>query len=94
MAEIVVPGVNNKIIIKSHVQNISISGCNNTIDGLDPNCLINYIAVTGVGNTIDLNENCSNVRRCLSGLNNKIKINGNEINDNNNNGYWFAFTNF
>ena len=54
---------------------------------MDSNCRIDYISVSGIGNEINLNQNCSNVRRNFSGIQNIFKINGNEINNNNLNNF-------
>ena len=79
-----VTGISNNIIIQAHVGNIDITGTNNSINGLNPNCLVDSIMVSGIRNEINLNQNCSNVSRCISGLENKIKICGYDVNNNNN----------
>ena len=58
---------------------------NNRIDGLDQNCLIDNIEISGMGNRANLNRNCSNVRKKISGMNNIVKCDGAEANNNNNN---------
>ena len=78
-----ISGVGCKIIIKSHIGTIHITGTNNKVNGLDQNCLIDNLFVSGIGNKIDLNQNCSNVNQNIHGLENKIRINGNEVNSNN-----------
>ena len=67
------------------MQNISISGTNNNIDGIDPNCKVDKINISGIENTINLNQNCSNVIKHISGIRNKISYNGVEDNSNYNN---------
>ena len=79
-----VTGVSNNIIIQAHVGHIDITGTNNSINGLNPNCLVDSIMVSGIGNEINLNQNCSNVSKCISGLENKIKICGRDVNSSNN----------
>ena len=95
LIQLIVSGVNNYITIKSHVNTLKITGTNNKVNGLDPNCLINNINITGISNDINLNQNCSNVNKTVSGLHNSIKIGGipdnggnnmnNNIRNNNNN---------
>ena len=77
--------MNNNLIIQSQVNKILIGGLNNKINGLDRNCLIDEIAIKGSLNNINLNQNCSNVKKQISGFQNKFRINGNDINNNNNN---------
>ena len=66
-------GGHNKIIIKSHINKLTIFGINNKIYGLEPNCLINNIFIIGDYNEINLNRNCINVIKGFEG-------NGNQIN--------------
>ena len=57
-----------------------ISGTGNTVNGLDPNCLIDNLNIQGLSNDINLNQNCCNVNKNISGLNNQVKFNGVPIN--------------
>ena len=77
-------GVSDNIIIKSHINSIEITGTNNRVDGLDPNCKVDYILITGLANDVNLNQNCANVQKCITGLNNTFRINGNHVPQNNN----------
>ena len=43
LIQLIVSGINNYITIKSHVNTLKITGTNNKVNGLDPNCLINNI---------------------------------------------------
>ena len=63
---------------------IEITGTNNKVDGLDPNCIIDRIVMSGIGNKMNLNQNCSNSQRNIIGLQNIVRINGNQINNSNN----------
>jgi len=78
--QLTITGNNNKIIIKSHIKKLTIFGWNNTIDGLYPNCLIDNIYVNGNSNMINLNRNCANVYKSISGFGNQILFN-NDINN-------------
>ena len=89
-----VSGANNKIVIKSRINNIYVSGLNNSIDGTDPNCFINYIDLSGIKNTILLNNNCLNVNKNNSGIDNNIQFIGSQDqNTNNNNGNYYKLNN-
>ena len=70
--QLTITGNNNKIIIKSHIKQLTLFGWNNTIDGLNPNCLIDNIYVNGNSNMINLNRNCANVYKSISGFGNQI----------------------
>ena len=83
--DIRISGMNNKIIIQSHINKIAIIGMDNKINGLDINCIIDEITINGCENDINLNENCSQVKKTITGETNKFRINGNEINNNFNN---------
>jgi hypothetical protein len=77
-------GVSNKIIIKAHIYSIDISGTNNQVEGLDPSCKVDKLMISGLGNDVNLNQNCSNVQLSITGLRNNFKINGNQVSRNNN----------
>ena len=77
-------GVSNKIIIKAHIYSIDISGTNNKVEGLDPSCKVDKLMISGLGNDVNLNQNCSNVQLSITGLRNNFKINGNQVSRNNN----------
>ena len=70
--QLTITGNNNKIIIKSHIKQLTLFGWNNTIDGLNPNCLIDNIYVNGNSNMINLNRNCASVYKSISGYGNQI----------------------
>ncbi len=70
--QLTITGNNNKIIIKSHIKKLTLFGWNNTIDGLNPNCLIDNIYVNGNSNMINLNRNCANIYKSISGYGNQI----------------------
>ena len=80
-------GVGNKITIKSHISSIDISGTNNQVEGLDPNCKVDKLIISGLGNDVNLNQSCSNLELCITGLRNNFRINGNQVSQNNNNNY-------
>ena len=65
-------GGHNKIIIKSHIDKLSIIGINNVIYGLDANCLINNIFIKGDYNEINLNRNCINAIKDFKGNENQV----------------------
>ena len=69
-----VSGFNIYVNIKSHIEQIIISGANITIDGLDPNCLVDNIIISGMNNKVSLNQNCSRVKSITSGLQNQVII--------------------
>ena len=70
--QLTITGNNNKIRIKSHIKKLTIFGWNNTIDGLYPSCLIENIYVNGNSNMFNLNRNCANVYKSISGFGNQI----------------------
>ena len=84
LIKLTISGVGNNVTIKSHVKSLRISGTGNTVNGLDPNCLIDDINIQGLSNEINLNQNCSNVNKNISGLNNQLKFNGVAFNVGNN----------
>ena len=65
-------GGHNKIIIKSHINKLTIFGINNKIYGLEPNCLINNIFIKGDYNEINLNRNCINAIKDFKGNENQV----------------------
>ena len=65
-------GGHNKIIIKSHIDKLSIIGINNVIYGFDANCLINNIFIKGDYNEINLNRNCINAIKDFKGNENQV----------------------
>ena len=79
-------------MIKSHVKNIYMNGTRNKIDGLDPNCKIDFINLWGMNNEIDLNQNCSNLRKSICGFRNKLIIGGNVVNDDNINNRYIDYS--
>ena len=87
-----VTGNYNKVTILSKVKVLYVSGNYNEINGLDPNCLVDIINSSGNYNKVRLNQNCSNVKKNVSGNSNEIIFNDNyytkmnfEKNDNNTN---------
>ena len=64
----------NKIILKSHIDTLSINGIYNEFDGVDPNCLIKNILITGQYNAIKLNMNCIKVIKDFKGSGNNINF--------------------
>ena len=86
-------GSHDIITIKSQVNNITIAGWNNKLNGLDQKCLIDHLTILGDNNEVNLNKNCYKAIINLMGLNNIIKFDGvvynnlnikNNININNN----------
>ena len=78
-----IKGISNNIKILSHVDDIQITGMNNRIDATGPNCLIQRIQISGMNNYINLNENCRNAQRYITGMGNSFDINSNSNNNNN-----------
>ena len=76
LIQLTISGMNNNIAINHRVQTLKINGNNNRINGLNPNCLINNIYVSGISNDVDLNQNCMNVNKNIAGLQNCLKFNG------------------
>ena len=76
--------MNNNIIINHPVKTLKVNGNNNRVNGLNQNCLINKLYVSGINNVVDLNQNCFNVNRNTSGINNILKFNGVPDNSQNN----------
>ena len=64
----------NKIILKSHIDTLSINGIYNEFDGVDPNCLIKNIFITGQYNALKLNMNCIKVIKDFKGSGNNINF--------------------
>ena len=64
----------NKIILKSHIDTLSINGIYNEFDGVDPNCLIKNIFITGQYNALKLNMNCIKVIKDFKGSGNNINL--------------------
>ena len=48
-----ISGHNNKIKINSHITNLFLEGNNNYIDGMDPNCKIDYLKIRGSNNKVN-----------------------------------------
>ena len=70
-----IKGSHNKIILKSQIDTLLITGINNEIDGLAPNCLIKNIFITGDYNEINLNRNCIiNVIKDFKGNGNRVNF--------------------
>ena len=69
-------GSNDIITIKSQVNNITIAGWNNKLNGLDQKCLIDHLTILGDNNEVNLNKNCYKAIINLMGLNNIIKFDG------------------
>ena len=64
----------NKIILKSYIDTLSINGIYNEFDGVDPNCLIKNIFITGQYNALKLNMNCIKVIKDFKGSGNNINF--------------------
>ena len=84
LIKLTISGIGNNVIIKSHVKNLKISGTSNLINGLDPNCLIDNLNIAGISNNINLNQNCINVNKHISGFENEVKFDGVSSNNSNN----------
>ena len=76
LIQLTISGISNHITIKSHISTLKITGTDNKINGLDPNCLIDNISISGVSNNLNLNQNCSNVNKRITGLENHVTISG------------------
>ena len=79
-----ITGIGNNVTIKSHIKKLNISGTSNIVNGLDPNCLIDNLNVSGISNNINLNQNCINVNKKISGFENEVRFNGVRSNNSNN----------
>ena len=84
LIQLTISGMNNNVIINHHVKTLQVNGSNNRVNGLNPNCLINKLNISGINNEVDLNQNCSNVNRNIAGINNNLKFNGVPDNSQNN----------
>ena len=74
LIQLTISGMNNNVIINHHVKTLQVNGSNNRVNGLNPNCLINKLNISGINNEVDLNQNCSNVNRNIAGINNNLKF--------------------
>ena len=72
LIQLTISGISNNITIRSHINTLKITGTSNKINGLDPNCLIDNINISGVSNDLNLNQNCSNANKRITGLENHI----------------------
>ena len=59
--ELIIPGNNNRIEISAYIKKLVIKGNSNYIDCIDPKCKIDYLKITGINNTVNLNYNCSQI---------------------------------
>ena len=84
LIKLTVSGVSNNVVIKAHVTNLKITGTGNNVNGLDGNCKVDKLNITGLSNMVNLNRSCSNVIKNVSGLDNKVIIDGAEDNNANN----------
>ena len=69
-----ISGDNNNIKITSHITYLIFEGNSNYIDGMDPNCKIDYIKIKGSNNKAYLNHNCSHVKKDRTNNHNSIII--------------------
>ena len=75
-----ISGHNNKIKINSHITNLFLEGNNNYIDGMDPNCKIDYLKIRGSNNKVNLNYNCSHVKKDISSNQNSVIVDKHNFN--------------
>ena len=84
LLQLTISGMNNNIIINHRVKTLQINGNNNRVNGLNPNCLVDKLYVSGINNLVDLNQNCFNANKNISGIGNNLQFNGIQYNSQNN----------
>ena len=84
-------GESKKLKIKLFFK-IFINGTNNYVDGLDENCLVEKILISGIENEVKLNQKCWNVYKTITGIENKLIIEAIKLSPNSGNNTYNAKT--